>query len=413
MALVFPSSPTPGQTYVGPNNITYTWDNTLGVWTGSSPAAGGLTAASLAQAAAGTLNTVASTPQTAVPKDAAGMTGAAIMPSGTDAQRAAIASPVAGMQRFNTTSGFNEVYTGPTRGWRSLGYEPPLPATLPDLIITANGQLPAAGSYENISIASGVTVTVPGVSDLYARTSITISGTINADFVGSLGGSSAGQSAGATTAAATGAFGQGLGGTGSKNGYSGNYVGSGGQGGNIRVNNGSGQSASGGFGGGGLLLRCGGNITVNSTAVITANGGPGAIWALTAGTLGWTLSGSGGGSGGFIGLEAGGTLTLTAGAVLRANGAAGYGSSAGGTEVALGAGGGGGGGGGYIVLNSATLVSGATLQVNGGAAGANFGVPGAAAVLGSPGGGYGGAGGNSNPAASPGSPGEILYNAQF
>jgi len=41
MALVFPPSPTPGQTYVGPKSITYTWNNTLGVWTGSAGTSGG------------------------------------------------------------------------------------------------------------------------------------------------------------------------------------------------------------------------------------------------------------------------------------------------------------------------------------------------------------------------------------
>jgi len=118
MALVFPSSPTPGQTYVGPNNITYTWDNTLQVWTGSSPGAGGLTAASPAQAAAGTLNTVASTPQTAVPKDASGMTGAAILPSGTTAQRPA--SPASGMVRVNTdTNPQLEQYAN--SAWQPIG----------------------------------------------------------------------------------------------------------------------------------------------------------------------------------------------------------------------------------------------------------------------------------------------------
>jgi hypothetical protein len=65
---------------------------------------------------------VFSSPQTAVPKDASGMTGAAILPSGTDAQRTAITTPVVGMQRYNTDSGYEEVYTGATLGWQKLAF---------------------------------------------------------------------------------------------------------------------------------------------------------------------------------------------------------------------------------------------------------------------------------------------------
>lgn len=144
MALTFPSGPTPGQIYVGPNNITYTWDNTLQVWTGSSPGAGGLTAASPAQAAAGTLNTVASTPQTAVPKDASGMTGAALMPGGTDAERAAIATPSGGMFRYNTTLSPDsmEFYDSTQSSWVAL-------ATLPQL------QGVSLDAYSNFSANNG------------------------------------------------------------------------------------------------------------------------------------------------------------------------------------------------------------------------------------------------------------------
>jgi len=63
---------------------------------------GGLAAATLAQAQAGTLATVAATPQTAVPKDASGMTGSAYIPAGTTAQRPA-ATAYTGQFRYNTT----------------------------------------------------------------------------------------------------------------------------------------------------------------------------------------------------------------------------------------------------------------------------------------------------------------------
>jgi len=73
-------------------------------------ALGGLAAATLVQAAAGTVDTVANTPKTSVPKDASGMTGAAILPSGTSAQQPA--TPVAGMTRLNTDTKTLEFYDG-------------------------------------------------------------------------------------------------------------------------------------------------------------------------------------------------------------------------------------------------------------------------------------------------------------
>jgi len=79
-------------------------------------ALGGLAAASLAQAATGTSNAVANTPQTSVPKDASGMTGAAIIPSGTQAQRPG--TPTLGMTRVNTTTDTLEFYDGTV--WKSV-----------------------------------------------------------------------------------------------------------------------------------------------------------------------------------------------------------------------------------------------------------------------------------------------------
>ena len=74
------------------------WDDTLTqlfirynnagspVWVAAAPSAGGgstVTVATLAEAAAGNLNTKFNSPETSVPKDSAGMAGAAIIPSGT------------------------------------------------------------------------------------------------------------------------------------------------------------------------------------------------------------------------------------------------------------------------------------------------------------------------------------------
>jgi hypothetical protein len=73
---------------------------------------GSVQLADAAASQAGTSATLVSTPAFTVSKDAANMTGAAILPSGTTLQRAAIASPVAGMARFNTTNTSLEFYDG-------------------------------------------------------------------------------------------------------------------------------------------------------------------------------------------------------------------------------------------------------------------------------------------------------------
>ncbi len=67
-----------------------------------------MSAATLAEAAAGTGNTKFLSPETGVPKDASGMTGAALLPTGTLAQRPA--APVAGMTRVSSTTNTVEAY---------------------------------------------------------------------------------------------------------------------------------------------------------------------------------------------------------------------------------------------------------------------------------------------------------------
>jgi hypothetical protein len=98
------------------------WDDTLGqlfiryangaspVWVAAAPPAGGssLTAATLAEAAAGTGNTKFLSPETGVPKDASGMTGAALLPTGTLGQRPA--APITGMTRVSSTTNTVEAY---------------------------------------------------------------------------------------------------------------------------------------------------------------------------------------------------------------------------------------------------------------------------------------------------------------
>ena len=140
-AIIFPPNPA-GQTPVNTfsptstplantsNSFTYVWNGTA--WT-SAPGAP-MSAASLAEAAAGVIDTKFSSPQTAVPKDAAGMTGAAILPNGVSGVRPA--SPATGMFRLNTTasvpyttataSGLPEFYDGAK--WVPC---PPMPTPLP------------------------------------------------------------------------------------------------------------------------------------------------------------------------------------------------------------------------------------------------------------------------------------------
>lgn len=104
MALNFPSSPTNGQQYVSPTGVIYTYSASIGAWTAGTSGGGGggsVAPASNAEAAAGILDSKYSSPATAIPKDAPGMTGAGIIPSGTTAQRPS--TPVLGMIRANTS----------------------------------------------------------------------------------------------------------------------------------------------------------------------------------------------------------------------------------------------------------------------------------------------------------------------
>jgi len=76
----------------------------------TAAAAGSIEIATLAEAATGTDATRALTPESGVPKDAAGMTGAAILPSGTTGQQPG--TPVVGMQRLNLDSLGMEFWDG-------------------------------------------------------------------------------------------------------------------------------------------------------------------------------------------------------------------------------------------------------------------------------------------------------------
>lgn len=77
---------------------------------------GGAPAATLVEAAAATLTTKYLSPGTGIARNAAGTTGAALLPAGTTGQQPA--TPVTGMTRFNTDTDALEVYNG--TAWKTV-----------------------------------------------------------------------------------------------------------------------------------------------------------------------------------------------------------------------------------------------------------------------------------------------------
>jgi len=327
---------------------------TISIKNASATDKGVIEIATLAEAATGTDATRALTPSTGVPKDAATMTGAAILPSGTDAQRAAIATPVVGMTRFNTTSNYEEVYTGVAGGWQKLAYAAPAPSGLSDLTLSNGQVLPVSGTYNNITLPVGATVTTLAFSNLTAFGTVTLSGTIDVRNRGYIAPTSLDGD--------TSRDGQGPGAGGSGNsqgGYANSFeflIGSSGASGTSGPGGGGGSSI-GGRAAGGVKFVSYGSISVTSTFSFLGSG--------TAGSNSGDSGGGGGGSGGLFFLDST-SITLAAGATINVSG--GNGSSG----ITSG-GGGGGGGGGWVVLNGASITNAATVVKNGGTAGSNAG----------------------------------------
>jgi hypothetical protein len=379
------------------------WDDTLGqlfiryinsgnpAWVAAAPPAGGsVSAASLAEAAAGTVSTKYSSPQTAVPKDASGMTGAAIIPSGTNAQRAAIAPLVVGMQRFNTDSGYEEVYTGATLGWRNLAYTTAAPSGLVDVTVPAGAQtLGQVVVCRNFTVNAGAIINTAGAGiQVVAYGNVVINAsTWNFKGTGPLGGGSLSQTALIQTLNGSGYGAGGFGDyPGSPYSYSAQLGGSGG-GSGLKAGGVLGINQDGGNGGGYISIKCFGNITFSGAITMDASGGDGN----SAGGVG---SGSGGGSGGCILLDAGGSLTIPATVTLNvAGGNGGTGNTVSGNTGA----GGGGGGGGWVAISAASVAGAPTTNVSGGTGGGGSGV-GVAAASGASCAGRGGKGGASNSA---------------
>ncbi len=378
MALTFPPGPTPGQQYFAPNGITYTWDNSLGVWVGGSVASTPL-AATLAEAAAGVLDTVFLSPKTGVPKDAAGMTGAAILPSGTDLQRAAIATPVVGMQRFNTDSGYGEIYTGVTNTWRKLAFVSapnPLPA---DVTIATGAQTIAPViQCNNFTVTSGAIITPSTAGTIiiaYGDVTINAS-TWNFTGTGPVGGPNKNFS---STVLGESGIGYGPGRCINDSGGGISYApaaflgGSGGASGSN--NNGAAGNSPGGSGGGYILIKCLGSVTF--TGAVTMNAAGGNSTAVNDGS-------GGGGGGGCICIFASDSITSPATVTFNvAGGNASTGSNGFGA---------GGGGGGWVILETANLVDSSTKTLTGGLGSSSTGNSSSSGG----GGGSAGAGGNTS-----------------
>ena len=400
------------------------WDSSLGAlfiryndgtntqWVQATPSGSSTAAASLSEAATGTLNTVYSSPQTSVAKDASGTTGAAIVPAGTTLQRPS--SLVTGMLRYNSTLGYEEVYAGALRGWQQLEWRI-TPSSLSSYTAVNGATLPSSGTYSSITIPAGVTVYASSLTKLSATDSITISGTINGDGLGAQTSTGSITTNNGGQTAIVGAQGRGPGGG---VGYGGNpskaysfltFQSSSGAGGALTVYGATSVAGStGGAGGAVLVLECDGPITVGSSAIISMNGSQAS--PVSGSGPGVGVGGGGGGSGGLILLQSTNSLSLASGSVLRANGGNG---SAGGVIGSGGGYGGGGGGGGYIVLNSFATTDSSTKTVSAGAAGGNVGsAPFADGGGGGAFGGNSGYGGSNGGSLVPiaGSSGQILTN---
>lgn len=355
----------------------------------TTAATGSIQLATAAENAAGTDATKAVTPAFSVPKDASGMTGAAILPGGADGLRPT--TPTVGMTRWNSTRGYLEVYTGAAADWNQLEYVPVPDAIPPDLTISANTSL-NDGTYlvNNFTLNSGTTLTTNGQAIVIICTgTATINGTVDLNGNGGSGGGSYGVPFGSSGGPAGVGAGAGLpnfGGTSYSSAVS--IVGSGGgSSGTVTDLVSAVAAGAGGSGGGGFVVRAAKNITLSATGVINANGDNGSTGRNAFGPD-WTVSGAGGGSGGVVILRSDqnvsnlGTINVSGGAGSQAYSSLGKETS-----------GGGGGGGGIVILQAnGTVTNTGTVTLTGGVAG--VAVIGYTSIGAGGGGGCGGAGGN-------------------
>lgn len=143
-ALNFPSNPSNGDTYVGPNGVTYTFNSIDNLWTavgGGGSGGSGAPPASAVEAATGIIFDKYSSPLTAIAKSGTGYSGAALIPGGNNAARPG--APVVGMLRYNSQSSpaVMEYWDGTT--WVEIPSSASI--SLPPSGVTA-------GSYTNTSL---------------------------------------------------------------------------------------------------------------------------------------------------------------------------------------------------------------------------------------------------------------------
>lgn len=282
------------------------------------------------------------------------MTGAAILPSGTDLQRAAIATPVVGMQRFNTTRGYEEIYTGATLGWQKLAYAPAPPSVPANVTLSGVTTLDPVYVCNDFTVSAGATLTGSTGCIVRATGNVVINAStwtltgipgqppipavLASNYAGQNG---AGYGAGQLVTAGVK--------------YS-PYAQIGGSSGGVGSANSGGTGTCGsGSAGGYLVIIAQGDITFNGTVVVDCAGGN----AVTGGN---SSGGGGGGSGGTIILQT--PLTITTPATVTFNASGGNGCTGGG-----GFNGGGGGSGGWVILQSGNLVDSSTKTLTGGIAG--------------------------------------------
>jgi hypothetical protein len=125
---------------------------------------GGPTAATLVEAAAGTLNTVYSSPETAVPKDSSGMAGAARIPAGTAATTTAAG---AGKLRYYTD----------TRGWFGNDGTSWIPFDQRKPVIVSAGPYAAQVNDYVVVDTAGQTVTLPATPIAGTCVTVVVAGT--------------------------------------------------------------------------------------------------------------------------------------------------------------------------------------------------------------------------------------------
>jgi len=319
----------------------------------TNAAAGAIEIATLAEAATGTDATRASTPETSVPKDASGMTGAALIPTGTTLQRP---TPVAGMLRMNTTLNPDslEVYSATEAAWKQVAYvakPDPLPA---DVTIGTGAQtIGPVVQCNNFTVTSGAVITPSTAGTIviaYGDVTINAS-TWSFTGLGPVGGSNRN-----TTSATPGDLGTGYGpGLVVSNGGGGiAYAPSaflGGSGGAAGVNStGSSGNSNGGAGGGYIVIKCFGNVTFTGAVTMNAAG---------ANSVSLNGGGGGGGGGGHICIFAANSITTPATVTFNVAG----GNASTGNNNGIGAGG---GGGGWVILESATLSDSSVKTLTGG-----------------------------------------------